>query len=120
MIYIMGSKSVVSIMMDGEGREIMAALAHESSTHILAHESSRHIYEMMARLGIEPGAGVLPRLSLQYATAFQRCKTCRGKEACQNWLDHAPAAVNFAPRFCMNADILFELLCDQPGPRPLD
>ena len=24
------------------------------------HEYSTHIYEMMARLGIEPGAGVLP------------------------------------------------------------
>jgi hypothetical protein len=22
-----------------------------------------------------------------------------------------------APRFCVNADILFELQCDQPGPR---
>jgi hypothetical protein len=25
--------------------------------------------------------------------------------------------VNFAPDFCMNADILFDLQCDQPGPR---
>ena len=80
-------------------------------------EYSLHIYAMMARLGIEPGAGVLPRLSLRYATAFRRCKECRSKKACQNWLDYAPAMVNFAPDFCLNADILFELQYDQPGPR---
>ena len=31
------------------------------------HEYSTHIYEMMARLGIEPGAGVLPQFSLRRA-----------------------------------------------------
>jgi hypothetical protein len=79
---------------------------------------SLHIYAMMARLGIESHAGVLPRLSLQYATAFRRCKECRSKKACQDWLEYPPAMVNFAPDFCLNADILFELRYDQPGPRP--
>jgi len=76
-----------------------------------------HIYAMMARLGIEPDAGVLPRFSLRHATAFRRCEHCRSKTACHNWLDNAPAMVNFAPDFCVNGDILFELQCDQPGPR---
>jgi hypothetical protein len=89
-------------------REIMTAPATEYSTHI---------YEMMARLGIEPGAGVLPQLSLRYATALRRCENCRSKKACQDWLDYAPAMVNFAPDFCMNADILFELQYDQPWSR---
>jgi Family of unknown function (DUF6455) len=80
-------------------------------------EYSVHIYEMMERLGINPGAGVLPRLSLRYATALQRCEDCRSKKACQDWLDCAPMMVNFAPDFCMNADILFELQFDRPGPR---
>jgi hypothetical protein len=80
-------------------------------------EHQVHIFEMMARLGIEPGAGVLPRLSLRYATAFQRCKACQSKRACQEWLDYSPAMVNFAPYFCVNADILFDLQYDQPGPR---
>ena len=80
-------------------------------------ESPVHIYAMMARLGIEPDAGVLPRFSLRHATAFRRCEHCRSKKACQNWLDYAPALVNFAPDFCVNADILFELQCDQPGLR---
>jgi hypothetical protein len=80
-------------------------------------EYSTHIYEMMARLGIEPGAGVLPQLSLRYAAAVRRCENCRSKKACQEWLDYAPAMVNFAPDFCLNADILFELQYDQAGPR---
>jgi len=81
------------------------------------HEYSTHIYAMMARLGIDPAAGDLPRLSLRYATALHRCEDCRSKKACQDWLDYAPAQVNFAPDFCMNVDILFELQCDQAGPR---
>jgi hypothetical protein len=76
-----------------------------------------HIYEMMKRLGIEPSACEAPRLSLQQTTAVRRCEACRCKKACQDWLDYAPAMVNFAPGFCVNAEILFELQCDQPGPR---
>jgi hypothetical protein len=80
-------------------------------------EYSRRICEMMTRLGIEPGAGVLPQLSLRYAMAVRRCENCRSKKACQDWLDYAPAMVNFAPEFCMNADILFDLQYDHAGPR---
>ena len=83
-------------------------------------EYSTHIYEMMARLGIEPGAGVLPQLSLRYATALHLCEACRSKKACRDWLDYAPAMVNFAPEFCMNADILFDLQCDKAGPRRIN
>ena len=78
---------------------------------------SIEIYEMMARLGIEPGAGVLPRSSLRYATALRLCEDCQSKKACRNWLDYAPPMVNFAPDFCRNADILFDLQYDQAGPR---
>jgi hypothetical protein len=83
-------------------------------------EYSTHIYEMMARLGIEPGAGVLPQFSLRYATALRRCETCGSKKACQDWLDYSPAMVNFAPDFCRNADLLFDLQYDQAGPRPVN
>jgi hypothetical protein len=62
-------------------------------------EYSTHIYEMMARLGIEPGVGVLPQSSLRCVTPVR------------------PAMVNFAPDFCINADILFDLQYDQAGPR---
>ena len=80
-------------------------------------EYSTNIYEMMARLGIEPQAGVLPQLSLRYATVLRRCENCRSKKTCQDWLDYAPPMVNFAPDFCANADILFDLQYDQAGPR---
>jgi len=73
-----------------------------------------HIYEMMARLGVAGDSG---RLSLQHASAVRRCEACRSKKACQDWLDYAPAMINFAPGFCVNAEILFELQCDQSGPR---
>lgn len=68
-----------------------------------------YISEMMERLGIEPGGGIVPRLSLSYTTAFHRCETCRAKRACRDWLDRKPQGVSFAPGFCPNRDILFEL-----------
>jgi hypothetical protein len=74
-----------------------------------------YMREMMERLGIEPGGGAVPSLSLSYATAFHRCEACLSKQACRDWLDRAPASVAFAPSFCPCADILFELLVDQPS-----
>jgi hypothetical protein len=71
---------------------------------------------MLATLGIDLGPGDLARLELRYPTAFRRCQACDAKGACAEWLDHS-AAINLAPRFCANADILFELQCDRPGPR---
>ena len=69
---------------------------------------------MMERVGVEPAGGVLPRWSLTYATALHRCQACPSKEACQDWLDSMPMSVSFAPQFCPNADILFELQVEQP------
>ena len=73
-----------------------------------------YIREMMEHLGIEPGGGVVPRWSMAYTTAFHRCEGCTDKAACRDWLDHMPAMVSFAPRFCPNADIFFELQVEQP------
>lgn len=83
-------------------------------------EYAMPVYAMMARLGIEPGGGAVPRLSMRYAAALRRCENCRSKTSCRDWLDWAPAMVNFAPGFCANADILFELQYDQAGPRRCD
>ena len=74
-----------------------------------------YICEMMERLGIELGGGVVPRLSLSYLTAFHRCHSCPSKQTCQAWLDNTHTPVRFAPRFCPNADIFFELQVDYPG-----
>ena len=74
-----------------------------------------YMREMMERLGIEPGGGAAPSLSLSYATAFHRCEACLSKQACREWLDRMPAAAALAPRFCPNADIFFALQVDEPG-----
>jgi hypothetical protein len=91
-----------------EGAAIMAA--------ITARElRPNHMVRMMQRLGIEPGGGVIPHLSLSYIAAFHRCEACPQKQACRDWLDSAPASATLAPRFCSNADFFFELQVDQPG-----
>ena len=78
---------------------------------------SRTIYisAMMERLGIEPGGGIVPQLSLRYATALRRCQSCPSTRACREWLEQAPLRARLPPRFCPNSDILFELQFDQPG-----
>jgi Family of unknown function (DUF6455) len=73
------------------------------------------IRDMMARLGIDPRGGVVPRLSLHYAAAFRGCEPCPSKKTCRDWLDHSPAAVSVVPPFCPSADILSELQFDQLG-----
>ena len=73
-----------------------------------------HVCEMMQRLGIEPGGGVIPHLALSYATAFRRCKVCGTREACRKWLDRSSASNGLAPLFCPNADIFFELRLEAP------
>ena len=78
---------------------------------------SIHICEMMQRLGIEPYRGAVPSLSLSFAAMMHRCETCPAEQACRDWLDVMPGSVAFAPRFCPNAEIFFELQVDQPGPR---
>jgi len=75
-----------------------------------------HVFEMMERLGIEPGSSVTPRLSLTYATAVHRCEACPYHATCRRWLDHAPALIGSAPPFCPDSDILFELQFDQIRP----
>jgi len=72
---------------------------------------------MMERLGIDLASGMAAPPNLSFATVFHRCETCSCEPACRDWLDIMPAAVAFAPRFCPNADIFFELQADQPGPR---
>ena len=78
-------------------------------------KQSLHLWEMMTRLGIDPGGGILPRLSLTYATALHRCEECRSKQRCRMWLGATSTDTVLAPHFCPNADILFELQFDQAG-----
>jgi len=86
---------------------MVAPVAHERRTSRIA--------EMMNCLRIDPDRSVGPRLSVGYETAFQRCKVCEFKKACRNWLDACSAPAMCAPRFCPNADILFELSVESPS-----
>jgi hypothetical protein len=79
-------------------------------------DNIQYMRQMMQRLGIDPGGGVDPHLSLSYMTALHRCQNCACVQACRVWLDRTPATVALPPRFCPNADIFFEMQVDQPGP----
>lgn len=72
-----------------------------------------YLWEMMQRLGIDPG--VLPQWSLSCATALHRCQACTRCQECRIWLDDMAASV-VPPDFCPNGDIFFEMQMDQPGP----
>ena len=74
-----------------------------------------YMREMMERLGLDPAEGVVPHYSLNYLTAAHRCAACTCKRACREWLNRTPGSVTFAPRFCPNADIFFELQFDHLG-----
>ena len=70
-----------------------------------------NVYEMMEHLGIEVGAGVVPRIGLMYASAVRTCHKCESIDACTKWLG-AASLTSVAPDFCPNADIFFELMVD--------
>ncbi|MDP2297377.1 MAG: DUF6455 family protein [Pseudolabrys sp.] len=74
-----------------------------------------NLLEMMARLGVDPAGGVVAHSGLTYLTALHRCQSCPSKQECRDWLDSMPMSMSFAPRFCPNGDLLFELEVDQGG-----
>ena len=76
---------------------------------------SAYMREMMERLGVDPACGVLAYSELTFLTALHRCQSCPSKAACRVWLDSMPMSVSFAPKFCPNSDLFFELQVDQPG-----
>ena len=74
-----------------------------------------YLREMMERLGVDPAGGVVAHSGLTYLTALHRCQSCPSQQACRAWLDSALMSMAFAPRFCPNGDLLFELRHDQGG-----
>lgn len=77
-----------------------------------------YLPEMMKRLGIDPAVRVIAQSELTMLTAVHQCRDCRSKSECRAWLDEAPMSFAFAPGFCANRDLLFELQFNQPGPVP--
>jgi len=66
------------------------------------------VYKMLERLGIELGAGVIPRYGLMYVSAVRNCRKCGAVPACTAWLGTASSAC-VAPDFCPSRDIFLEL-----------
>lgn len=78
-----------------------------------------YLPEMMTRLGIDPARRVIAHSELTFLTAMHQCRACKAKGECRAWLDEAPMSFAFAPGFCPNKDLLFEMQFDQPGAAPL-
>ena len=71
-----------------------------------------NIDNMMERLGIDAGFRVVPRFGLLFTSALRNCRCCGAREACAQWLARDHDTRFGAPKFCPNADLLSELLCD--------
>ena len=71
-----------------------------------------NIDNMMERLGIDLGFRVVPRFGLLFSCALRNCGSCVARKACADWLAQDHDALFGAPKFCPNADLLSELLCD--------
>jgi len=84
---------------------------------MVTHAEGGNLYEMMKRLGIRQCEGALARFGLRIGIAQRRCEACLSKKDCRVWLDRGPPVARLAPPFCENADVLFELQCESPGPR---
>lgn len=80
--------------------------------------SDFYLPEMMRRLGIDPARRVIANSELAFLTARHQCAGCKAKGECRAWLDQAPMSFAFAPGFCPNKDLLFEMQFDQAGPVP--
>ena len=71
-----------------------------------------NIDNMMERLGIDAGFRVVPRFGLLITSALRNCRCCGARETCAAWLARDQETRFGAPKFCPNADLLWELLCD--------
>lgn len=76
------------------------------------------LFEMMQRLGVDPARRSIAQSELTFLTALHHCQGCESKQQCRHFLDSAPMSFAFAPGFCPNKDLLFEMQFDQAGPAP--
>jgi Family of unknown function (DUF6455) len=71
-----------------------------------------HVDNMMERLGIDPGCCVTPRFGLRFLCALRTCSSCPAPDTCTAWLAEGPRPGIGPPKFCPNADLLWELLSE--------
>ena len=74
-----------------------------------------YICEMMECLGYRAGRRCRAASKLKLHDRVPPVRSLPSKQACRTWLDELPQLVTFAPRFCPNGDILFELQVNQPS-----
>jgi hypothetical protein len=68
---------------------------------------SRLFGEMIERVDLDSATAVREEMGAGFASAAQRCLTCRNSLACEEWLQ--TSAVGRAPAFCPNAAFLNRL-----------
>jgi hypothetical protein len=85
----------------------------------LGNMNTATIDNMMRRLGIDVGCRVVPRYGLLFCCALRNCGSCAARAECSDWLKKDDGAAFGPPKFCANADLLSELLCEPAiGRRP--
>jgi hypothetical protein len=75
-------------------------------------EQTTYIGEMIGRLGIDMAYAALPRYGLAFSSALRACNSCTARAQCAQWLAKTRDTAFGPPKFCANADLLWELLCD--------
>ena len=68
--------------------------------------------QMLDCLGVDLGGSVVPRLGSVLISAFYACQSCDAAESCRDWLAHLSADHATPPDFCINQDILAEVLAE--------
>jgi hypothetical protein len=63
--------------------------------------------EMLERVQVDQGKAAREGMGSGFATAAQRCLTCRKTVACEAWLAQGKSGA--APAFCPNAEFLNSL-----------
>ena len=68
--------------------------------------------QMLDCLGVDLGGSVVPRLGSVLISVFYACQSCDAAESCSDWLAHPSADHATPPKFCINQDILAEVLAE--------
>lgn len=81
-----------------------------TSSSRLGCKTAANICNMMERLGIDEGCRVDPRFGLLFSCALRNCRSCTACDACSEWLANGHDDQSWPPKFCLNFDLLSELL----------
>jgi Family of unknown function (DUF6455) len=109
LIYLKSEPPLLRYLSQPTGRSAMPSSENSDFQEL-------QVYKMMERLGIELGAGVIPRYGLMYVSAVRNCRSCGAAATCTEWLG-AASSIHVTPGFCPNRDIFLELAYTQTARR---